>query len=284
MRKADLVRESIRLVAEYYKGNLQPFFDALSEDVLWIGPRAGQVLEGRDNLIAAWRGQDHSLSFSMGSVEGKAVPMGPAGLEVILGYRVYTYFPDGQVDEHHQRLHYSWGLRKEGGSRVPKAFMIHISNIMGGNAGDGASALSPGADGKVKVYASSPSDSRIDAVRFAEGLSRIRFRSIYSRGENQTTLYFNAAEIAWVESADEGRHSVVHALDGDYRSMERLAYFEENAGGMLLRAHASHLVNPMHVRSIARFSVTMSDGAVLPVPEKKYTAFKRKLDGWRMPL
>ena len=39
-------------------------------------------------------------------------------------------------------------------------------------------------------------------------------------------------------------------------------------------------MNPYHVRSLKRFSLTLTNGTVLPVPEKKYTAFKKMLNRW----
>lgn len=108
MRKAELVQRSVHLITEYYAGNLQPFFDAIAENVLWIGPRGGQVLEGRDNVMAAWETAGApGLAFTMGDVEARSVSTGTNGVEVLLEYYVYTHFPDGGVDEHHQRLHFS---------------------------------------------------------------------------------------------------------------------------------------------------------------------------------
>ncbi len=38
-----------------------------------------------------------------------------------------------------------------------------------------------------------------------------------------------------------------------------------------------YLINPRHVTGIRRFQVTLSDGKELPIPEKKYTAFKKSV-------
>lgn len=158
--------------------------------------------------------------------------------------------------------------------------MIHISNVVD----DGSTSPSGEAEG-VKVYATSPSDSGIDAVRHASVHDqRVRFRTITGTGVGEVTYFFNASMIIWVESADEGRHAIVHTPEGSYRSMERLAHFEEAGGGMLVRIHVSHLVNPLHVRSVTRFSVTLDDGTVLPIPQKRYTKVKSELEAWRMPL
>ena len=51
--------------------------------------------------------------------------------------------------------------------------------------------------------------------------------------------------------------------------------FEKKYSDFLLRIHAGFLINPECVSKIERFTVTMSNGAKLPVPEKKYTTIKR---------
>ena len=45
---------------------------------------------------------------------------------------------------------------------------------------------------------------------------------------------------------------------------------------IFLRCHQSYLVNPDYITNIRRFRVTLSDGVELPIPEKKYTAFRDK--------
>lgn len=51
MKSDLLIHESIHIITEYYMNNLQPFFDCLADDVLWLGPTEGQILRGRQNII-----------------------------------------------------------------------------------------------------------------------------------------------------------------------------------------------------------------------------------------
>ena len=50
----ELIEQSLHIITEYYSNHLQPFFDSLSEDVLWIGPVEGQEIEGLNNLLNAF--------------------------------------------------------------------------------------------------------------------------------------------------------------------------------------------------------------------------------------
>lgn len=51
MTGKELTEKSIYIIKEYYDNNLQPFFDHVSEDILWIGPADKQELRGRERII-----------------------------------------------------------------------------------------------------------------------------------------------------------------------------------------------------------------------------------------
>ena len=54
MTANDLIYKSIHIITEYYNNNLQPYFDSISEDVLWIGPAERQEIRGREQVISTF--------------------------------------------------------------------------------------------------------------------------------------------------------------------------------------------------------------------------------------
>lgn len=66
MTANDLIYKSIHIITEYYNNNLQPYFDSISEDVLWIGPAERQEIRGREQVISTFSAEVHGLSFTMG--------------------------------------------------------------------------------------------------------------------------------------------------------------------------------------------------------------------------
>jgi hypothetical protein len=68
MTANDLIYKSIHIITEYYNNNLQPYFDSISEDVLWIGPAERQEIRGREQVISTFSAEVHGLSFTMGSI------------------------------------------------------------------------------------------------------------------------------------------------------------------------------------------------------------------------
>ena len=59
-------------------------------------------------------------------------------------------------------------------------------------------------------------------------------------------------------------------------ALEIIVLLEKKYGRLFLRCHQSYLVNPDYITNIRRFKLTLSDGTELPIPEKKYTAFRNK--------
>lgn len=264
MSKKELIEKSIFIITEYYKGNMDPLFNALAQNVLWIGPRSGQMIKGKDVMIQTWNAAEKTSWFTMSGISAESISTGRNNLEVLLEYYVYTHFPDGITDQHHQRIHFSWGDTVH--PDQAGIFMIHISNIADGEKFDG------------KVYASSPEESAIDSMKMHVPDQSEKIIPI--SGLNDLTYFLRPSSILWIESTDNARHSIIHTPEGTCLSTESTRVLEKKCEGYLLRCHASYLVNPLYVYSLTRFTVTMDDGTALPVPEKKYTAFKKALKDW----
>ena len=101
---------------------------------------------------------------------------------------------------------------------------------------------------------------------------------IHLHGADKSDYFFLSDSIQWVESAKGGKHSVVHTPDEAVETRTPISALARDYGHLFLRCHASYLINPNYIRSIRRFCVTMTDGAELPIPERKYTAFRRLVD------
>ena len=69
----------------------------------------------------------------------------------------------------------------------------------------------------------------------------------------------------------------VHAKNEYITINGKLSDFEKKYDDHLLRIHTSFLVNPSCVAKIERFNLQLQDGAILPIPEKKYTEVKEAI-------
>ncbi len=258
MKTDDLIRRSILIITEYYKNNLTPFFESISDDVLWLGPTERQQMRGRENLIRAWAAEEHNLTFTMGSIAAQCVSPHACVKEILLHYDIYTHYPDGGTDLHDQRLHYTWRAKRvkttAGWEARPEIVMLHISNLWKYDSRD-------------TIY---PIHHEIMAAAGPE-------RFVTVKASDLSVHRIEANRILYVETVKRSAKLRIHMGSGTLTVNETLSKLERKYPGLFLRIHAGYLLNPIHVREIRRFSVTLSDGTQLPIPEKKYTQIKRRL-------
>ena len=254
MKQKEISALTLDLIANFFKGNIQPLIDHLDENVLWIGSLDSQALRGKENLAAILiKGRD-SFSYTIGDVSSQITPVGKKGMNTVLFYTVYLHMDDGSTAVMRQRTLISWAEQKsqEDGEddSVPRS---------------NAATLPLGQfSGKTELPVSSGAGAN----------------HIMICGMKDESHYLDADGIIYIESTDSSHHSLVHTIAGTIHCQDKVTVMAEKYGSYFLRSHASYLVNPRYIRSLKRFSLTLSNGVVLPVPEKKYTAFKKQLNKW----
>ena len=263
MRSNDVIHRSVYIISEYYKNNLEPFFDALSGDVLWMGPAQGQLIQGAEALKEAFAQEDHALTFTMGNVSAQCVSPHLHVKEGILHYDVYTHYPSGNTVPHDQRLHFTWRdrrIRAAGGwTYLPEIFMVHISNLWEYDSRD---TIYP-----VHYETVAPPVRTVPATE----------QYVTVKAADLTVHRIAVSRILYIETVKRSAKLRVHLRSGVLLINGTLPEFERRYPGVLLRTHAGYMVNPAHVRQIRRFALTLSDGTRLPVPEKKFTQIRDAL-------
>lgn len=107
----------------------------------------------------------------------------------------------------------------------------------------------------------------------AEAGRRVRFR-----GTDHAEHYLLSDTILWIESAASGRHAIVQVGHEAIEVTATVRAIKKTYPDLFFQCHSCYLVNLRHVRQIMRFEVMMTDGSKLPIPEKKYTAFKTRMN------
>lgn len=263
MKTDDLIYRSIFIITEYYKNNLEPFFENISEDILWIGPSQRQQLKGRETIIRTWAAENHNLTFTIGDIKVFCVSPHSHVKEILLRYDIYTHYPSGNTYMHNQRLHYTWREKRVkndcGWEYRPEIVMIHISN-------------SWKYDSRDTIY-----PVHYEAVSAPESIPQKPERYITVKASDMSVHRIAADHILYIETVKHSARLRIHTENDTITMNGTLPSFEEKYPELFLRIHASYLINPAHVREIRRFSVILSDGTELSVPEKKYTRIKKLL-------
>lgn len=266
MDAKQLNRITTKILEDYYRNDVRTFFHYASDDMLWIGPRQGQLLFGKEQMEQAWAREKHALVFKMGNLEFITEKTARDVFSQIAFFKVATIFPDGRVHVHDQRILLLWKAKAVGGRSVYRIKTTFISNAAPRNEGD-------------VIYAVHDGDTSNDAIKLfvPHGANR----SIAIRTSRSTTTYAQASTVLRVESTDRGNRTAFVTKEGTVRCIDPIGTVAKQTEGILMRCHSGYLVNPAHVTAIERFRLTMDDGADVPIPEKKYTAFRRRFEAWK---
>jgi hypothetical protein len=268
MKQSELETLSVRMVKEYYEKKYGLFYGLMDDDILWLGPRTGQMIRGKKALKEIFRTYNITdTTFHLGPVEANLIPVSRTVCEVVLHYGVFTIFPDGETHMHSQRLHLTWCLRAVKDGSSGGEYRILLMNIANCENMEGMTISALSAEESVK--------DALKQLRKPVVQTRVAFRD-----DEGSDYYIPATEILYIESSASGRKSIVHTTLKTIGSKERLSDFETRYPKQFLHAHTSFLVNPMFVRSVIHHGVQLINGEEIPVPEKKFTGFKKALREW----
>ena len=258
----DCVKKSVYITTEYYNNHTEPYFDQMADNAIWYGPAIGQVIFGVEKMREAWKLSPNNLTFSIGDIEVHSIRTSPYSCEVMLMFVVTTHYPNGDTIPLLQRIQFSWADirskdKQASNNHVSKIFMVHISNPIEQHKDDFIYPIHYN-----EVYKNS--NKTVQEPR------------ISLRGEDNSFHVLSISSIIWAESTLD-QHCLVHLRNKTIKVKTTVSEIEKLTRGFLVRVHSGYIVNPKDVVSIWRFRVSLSDGSVIPIPEKKYTAVKAQL-------
>ena len=261
MNQRAIAELTAELILRYYDNEPMPFLSHFDDESLWYGPAEGQFIKGRAAMMAIWSKEEHDLTFTVGDMKVESISANSSSCNVMLRYPVVTHYPDGQDISVNQRLLLCWGERSitdEEGRRVkqPRILVCHISNPHKKHDDD---VIYPKRFGQ--IYAGK--------TAVPQKGERLHFH-----GVDRSDYFYLSDSILWIETTEGGTRSIIHTANGEVEISDRVMDLAEKHPHLFLRCHQSYLVNPNYIRNIRRFQLTLTNGVELPIPEKKYTAFR----------
>lgn len=263
MNQQHIADLSAELIMRYYDNDYMPFLLSMDDDALWYGPAEGQFIRGREEMIRIWQAEDHNLKFSLGNMEVVHITAGPTYCDVMLSFTVTTHYPDHHDITLFQRILLTWCERVlddvEGNrERLPRILVCHISNPHAKHDDD-------------MIY-----PTNFHEIYHKSTVLNPHGQRIHFHGLDRSDYFFLSDTIIRIEAAHGGKHSILITDNEAVEVMASITRLEKQYGHFFLRCHQSYLINPAYIRNIRRFKVTLTDGTELPIPEKKYTAFRDK--------
>ena len=255
MKQKEISALSLEVVSQFFDGTPGPLIEHLSENVLWLGPRDGQFLRGKDVLCSIMQGWQEKIVYTLGNMSTQISPVGKKGMNIVLFYDILAHLPEGTSVVSRQRTLLAWEEQRlqtnDEEESVPRLTMIMISNTF---SSEGSRF---------------PFDELPARTKTAELPKRILVR-----GMKDESHYLDADSVIYIESTDSSHHSLIHTENKVIPCLDKVTSLAERYGDCLLRCHASYLVNPFYVRSLKRFSLTLSDGTLVDVTRSYYGAFR----------
>ena len=192
MKQKEISSLSLEIISQFFDGIPQPLIDHLGENVLWLGPRDGQFLHGKDVLCTIIREWHERAVYTLGNMSTQISPVGKKGMNVVLFYDILAHLPEGTSVVNRQRTLLAWEEQKvmiDGEEEtVPRLTMILVSNAF---------------SNKKTVFPFSEMPSR--AKTTAELPKRILVR-----GMKDESHYLDAEGVLYIESTDSSHHSLIH--------------------------------------------------------------------------
>lgn len=137
--------------------------------------------------------------------------------------------------------------------------MLHISNVWQYDQRD-------------RIY-----PMHYEGVRQAARIIERPTHYLVVKDESRQLVRIPLDQLLYIETIKRSSRLCIHTTTEEVIASGSLPQLEREYPENLLRIHASYMVNPACVARIERFTVTLSDGTRLPVPEKKYTKVKRRI-------
>lgn len=264
MIKKDLPDYSAYIITEYYKNNIQPFLNALSEKCLWIGPAQGQMIHTKKKLLDAFSQENNQLTFEMQNLQIIPIAAGASALDVVLHFTIISYYPNGETIVFQQRVELLWveeTVKDEDGNNT-KEYFVRVCHISNEYPYDDRDTIYPNHFDELDI-------AKIYTVQTK--MSKSALKGLYG-----SYFYLSGHTIMWLES--KGSHSLIHTRNKVYESLESITAVANKYPDFLCKIHASYAVNPAYISEIGRFYVCMDDGKQLNIPEKKYTQTRDELN------
>ncbi|MBE6009513.1 MAG: LytTR family transcriptional regulator [Lachnospiraceae bacterium] len=95
------------------------------------------------------------------------------------------------------------------------------------------------------------------------------------KDKDHSIHFLEKDDIIWAES--DHMNSIIHTHAGSIRANATLSQLAKDTLSCLYRPHISYLVNPLYLYEINNKHLIMTDGTIIPIPERRLAQVKKDL-------
>ena len=259
-KEQELVYLTEKCLKEYWGKDCEVILSYCTDDVLWTGAEQSEYIIGIEGVRKDLEELVRTIQpciFSNG--EFMAVQNSGNACTICGRYLVETtpnaeYFIQAQ-----QRCTFVWELI----NGEPRIRHMHVSNPIG----------------EMKVMEGSRfvnEMGRMAKQYMDEKIQDINQKQIVVEGLNKKIFFIRMPQILYVEA--KLRNCDIFMQSGDViHGKMSFADFEKNLDEYFIKVHRSYIVNIRYVAVIQFCEIIMTNGKVIPVPEKKYAKVREEL-------
>ena len=246
---------AVQAMINYYNYDYEMFFEHLDENVIWYGPKEGQYIVGRDNLMSALRAQKKHAIFSVENVRSQLIPISSGTYSIVLCYNLICESGE-RTKKYLQRVSIiGRRLKDRNGNILFRCPLIQVSNVMTEKTDSAFASVQTGAQGS----------------KNSKNEKRLAFA-----GENHTTVLIKESSIRYIVGG-KGVCSYIHTDDGVCLVHSLLKEIAPRLSKSFYRCHSSYIVNLDSVVCFSSKGLTLNDKTQVPVSSKRYPEIKRDI-------
>lgn len=246
------------IIREYYQLNLQPILSILSKDVVWIGP-GNLFVFGKEAFEEQFK---HGFVMPIMHLENAEFYLQKTGKNscIVFGrYSCSSSVKSEKIMAVNQRLTICYENKKDKLELVH----MHVSN-----------EWNELVDNEVfPVQVSTQTYQYVKKI-LKERLEEKEPKKVELKG-GTANFFVDPFMVLYVETV--GAKSMLHFLDKIIIAHHKIGIIENIFPDYFYRAHRSYLINVNYIMAIKRYFITMSNGQIIPIPEKRYNEVKRVL-------
>ncbi|MGN1418972.1 MAG: LytR/AlgR family response regulator transcription factor [Acutalibacteraceae bacterium] len=250
----------VRALINYYNYDFDMFFEYLDESVIWYGPKKGQYIVGKENLMLYINNLKPNVSFCVDDVQTKLITFASNAYTIVVSYTLTCRYGDLREKVIYQRVSVNGQrFRDQDGKIFLRCKCIQVSNLTSGKS--------------IHNDKNIPRPSPV-FQKEPEACPRLIFP-----GENHSTVYISQNSIRYIVGG-KGVCCYIHTDENVYLVHMLLKDVFKKLPDFFYRCHSSYIVNLKRVVFLSGKKITLNDLTEIPVSPKHFSQVKSDIDNW----
>ncbi len=263
----NLEAASLRVLSGFYRNDMALFsrhaYEQFLFDVPGYAPGGQTPLTIRDIHLFP----DPSARYAVRKASPPILSQCGPVCSILLDYTLDLYRKELPESQKHYQLLLCWlNIARDIEDPAWRITLFRISDSIG--------SINQEKESSIPLHAPSvPRDSIVRESR--PSYASLRAHLIRIKDKDHTIHFLEKDDIIWAES--DHLHSIIHTHAGIIHANTTLSQLACNALSCLYRPHVSYLINPQYLYQLNKMHLIMTDGAIIPIPERRFTQVKKDL-------